>query len=87
MRNQLLEAAVKFYVSVEDHPNYDLIGLDMLRLTLEASGCTTIPFDVLIPRAGIHDLQFLRLTIRDGEEELEFPLTQQWLINIEDTPS
>jgi hypothetical protein len=80
----MLESPVKFYVSVEQHPTFELIGLDMLRLSLEASENITIPFEALIPRAGIHNLQALQLTIRQDREEHSYRLQQQWLVHVDD---
>jgi hypothetical protein len=82
LRNRMLESPVKFYVSVEQHPTFELIGLDMLRLSLEASEDITVPFEAIIPRAGLHNLQSLQLTIRQGQEELSYGLQQQWLVDI-----
>ena len=85
LQNRMLETPVTFYVSVEEHPTFELIGLDMLRLSLEASEEITIPFEALIPTSGVHNLQALQLTIRQNGEELSYQLQQQWLVIVTDS--
>lgn len=85
LRNRMLESPVKFYVSVEEYPAFELIGLDMLRLSLEAREETTIPIQALIPRAGVYNLQALHLTVRQNSEERAHRLQQQWLVSVADT--
>jgi hypothetical protein len=85
LQNRMLESPVKFYVSVEQHPTFELIGLDMLRLSLEASEEIAIPFEALIPRVGVHNLQALQLTIRQNGEEHSYRLQQQWLVIVTDS--
>lgn len=85
LQNRMLESPVQFYVSVEQHPTFELIGLDMLRLSLGASEGISIPFEALIPRAGVHNLQALQLTIRQGGEEHSYRLQQQWLVTVTDS--
>ena len=87
LRNRMLESPVVFYVSVEPHPTVELIGLDMLRLSLEASEEISIPFEALIPTPGVHNLQALQLTIRQESEELSYLLQQQWLVRVIDSQS
>lgn len=85
LRNQLLNDPVQFNVSVEEHPTFEMIALDMLQLSLEPQGEITIPFEALIPRAGAHDLQALKLTVRRDHEDIPYPLQQQWFVRVTDT--
>ncbi len=82
LRNRMLESSVQFFLSVEKNPGWEVIGFDVLALSLQPSENVDIPMEALIPRAGIHNLQGLQVTVRQGEEDLPFPLPHQWLIHV-----
>ena len=81
----MLETPVNFFVSAEKNSCFELIGLDVLLLSLEPSEDVVIPFEALIHKAGMHDLQALQLMVRHGDENLSYPLSQQWLLHITDS--
>lgn len=84
----MLESSVKFFVSsIDENLGFELIGLDVLLLSLEPSEDIDIPFEVLIPEPGIHNLQALKLTIRHKDQDLSYPLEQQWLLHVTDNIS
>jgi hypothetical protein len=86
LRNRMLESPVNFSVSVDIKKNgFELIGLDVLLLSLEPSDDIVIPFEVLIPQPGIHNLQALQLIVRHNDEDLPYPLEQQWLLHVSDS--
>ena len=85
MRNQLLNDSVQFSVSVDEHPTFEMVALDMLQLSLEPQAEITVPFEALIPRAGAHNLQALKLTVTRDHEEIPYPLQQQWFVVVTDT--
>ena len=91
MRNSMLESSVDFVVSrIENTKNlgFELIGLNVLHLSLDPSADIDIPFEVLIPTPGIHNLQALQLIVRqNNNEERSYPLEQQWLLHITDGAS
>jgi hypothetical protein len=81
----MLESPVKFYVAVDENSPIELIGLDTLKLSLDASADITIPFEALISSPGVHNLQSLQLTIRRDMEEHTYRIQQQWLVSVYDT--
>jgi len=81
----MLDGSVQFYVSVDDSSSFEVIGLDTLRLSLEANENITIPYEALVPLAGIHNMQTIRFTLRHGKEEETHHLPQQWLVAVSDT--
>ena len=83
----MLESPVKFYVSVNENSSVELIGLDTLKLSLEASSDITIPFEALVSSPGVHNLQSLELTIRKDTEEYTYRIQQQWLVSVVDAIS
>lgn len=90
LRNQMVESSVDFVVSIAEQANMDIIGPERLTLSLKASETITLPFDALLSRGGIHDLQSMHLTIQDSEEtkeEISHSLDQQWLVHISDSSS
>lgn len=87
LRNRMLETPVNFVVSVDKNPSFELIGLDVLLLSLDPSQDIEIPFEALIPKAGIHDLQALQLTVHHDDQDLPFELPQQWLVHVTDSSS
>ena len=86
LHNRLLQNAVELYVTAENNHTFDLVGLDMLRLTLDANQATTIPIQALISQPGVHDLQAFSLTIRQTDKtEVSFSLDKQWLVTVTDS--
>ena len=81
----MLESPVKFYLAVNENSSVELIGLDTLKLSLDASADITIPFEALISSPGVHNLQSLELTIRQDMEEHTYRIQQQWLVSVHDT--
>jgi hypothetical protein len=82
LRNRLLESPVDFMFSLEP-TSYDLVGLKMHRFKLDPDGEVTIPLQCLISRPGIFDLQSLRLTVVQGDDEVTYKLSQQWLVCVD----
>jgi hypothetical protein len=64
LRNQLLDAAVSFSLVGKLNPSFEFIGLGELRMSLQPDESMDVPFDVLIPREGIHNLQSLQVQVR-----------------------
>eukprot|EP00980_Cylindrotheca_fusiformis_P016923 scaffold5156_cov143-Cylindrotheca_fusiformis.AAC.3 len=85
LRNQMLESSVNFDMTMRDHPSFELIGLERLKLLLQPQEEKKILFEALVPRAGTHDLQALHLTVKREEEEIPFPLKEQWFVAVADT--
>jgi hypothetical protein len=79
---------------MEQHPQsssrtFELVGVERLILSLEAGKEITIPFEALIPRPGVHNLQTLKLSMikksqqpQQQDEVYTFPL--QWLVTVQD---
>ena len=83
--NRLLEAPVEFLVSAEKQQGWEVIGFDALPLLLEPSASTEIPLEALIPKAGIHNLQALQVTVKQQQgEDLPFSFSHQWLVHVTD---
>ncbi|KAG7348164.1 ER-golgi trafficking TRAPP I complex subunit [Nitzschia inconspicua] len=86
LRNRLLESPVNFLYFL-DPSSYEFTGLKMQRVELEPDGHIDISFRALISQPGIFDLQSLRLTVRQGNEEVTYQLSQQWLVSVSDSSS
>jgi hypothetical protein len=86
LRNRLLESPVNFLYSLEP-TSYDFTGMNMQRFDLEPDGEVTLSIQALISRPGIFDLQALRLSVRQENEEVTYQLSQQWLVNVTDNSS
>lgn len=84
LRNRMLESPVDFLYSLEP-ASYDLTGIKMHRFDLEPDGRVEISVQALISRPGIFDLQALRLSVRQGSEEVTYQLSQQWLVSVSDS--
>jgi hypothetical protein len=80
----MLGSPVNFILSRQEHPSFELNGIDKMQMDLEAQEQVTISYDALIPTPGAHDLQAFKITLRRGEEELKFPLKQQWFVTVID---
>lgn len=82
--NRLLESPVEFLLSAEKQQGWEVIGFDCLRLSLEPSESTEIPVEALIPKAGLHNLQALQVTVKRPGEDLPFSFSHQWLVHVTD---
>lgn len=85
LHNRMLESPVQFFLSVEKTPGWEVVGFDVLSLSLQPSENIEIPVEALIPKAGIHNLQALQVTVRHEDDERPFPLPHQWLIHVTDS--
>jgi hypothetical protein len=86
LRNRLLESPIDFLYSLEPDA-YDFTGMKMRRFYLEPDGHVDIAVRAFISRPGIFDLQALRLSVRQGGEEVTYQLAQQWLVSVRDSNS
>jgi hypothetical protein len=85
LRNRTIASGIiDFKLIMEQSSTFELIGVEHLILSLEAGKEITIPFEALIPRPGIHNLQTLQLSIKKQDEAIpqvyKFPL--QWLVTV-----
>ena len=88
LKNRMIETSVKFSMSWTPTSTFELIGTCEQNLELVASEEVTVPFEALIPKAGVHNLQALKLIVRhEQEEDKIYNLSQQWLINVVDSSS
>jgi hypothetical protein len=71
-----------------------LIGTTEQSLELDANEEVTIPFEALVPKAGVHNLQMLRFVVQQHEQQQQqqqqedattHHLSQQWLIHLVDS--
>ncbi len=98
LRNQFLDAAVSFSLVGKLNPSFEFIGLGELRMSLQPDESMDVPFDVLIPREGIHNLQSLQVQVRgsggSGDDDRTtsnkdvatlYDLSQQWLLHVSDS--
>lgn len=86
LRNRLLDFPVSFQYTLEPH-SYELRGVSTSRMDLQPDGQAEFSVQALIPRPGIFDLQALQLSVRQGNEEVTYQLSQQWLVSVIDNPS
>jgi len=96
VQNQLLKVPVSFSLVAKSHPSFELIGLGKLLISLQPDGSMEVPFDVLIPKEGIHNIQSLQIQVRHHhtpgttsgtdlvEEIILYDLSQQWLLQVSD---
>lgn len=84
LRNQLLESPVNLMLSVKNDTTFELIGFNVMRLSFQPQEEKTIPLEALIPRAGVHNLQAFDLTVKREENEILYPLKQQWIVTVAD---
>jgi hypothetical protein len=91
LKNLMLESSVKFSVSWEPTSTFELIGTTEQSLELDANEEVTIPFEALVPKAGVHNLQMLRFVVQQHEQQQQqedattYHLSQQWLIHLMDS--
>ena len=89
LQNQLLKSPVSFSLVSKSHPSFELIGLGKLQSSLQPDSSMEVPFDVLIPKEGIHNIQSLQIKVRhsgaDLEEIILYDLSQQWLLHVSDS--
>jgi hypothetical protein len=86
LSNRLLETPVNFLYSL-DPSSCDLIGTKTHCFNLEPNGEVSLSLQALIARPGIFDLQALRLSVRQGNEDLSYQFSQQWLVSVKSTSS
>ena len=90
LKNCMLESSVKFSVSWEATSTFEVIGTTEQSLELDANEEVTIPFEALVPKAGVHNLQMFRFVVQQHEQQQQkdattYHLPQQWLIHIVDS--
>lgn len=86
LKNRMLESSVKFIVSWEPVSTFELIGTTEQILELQANEEITIPYEALISKAGVHNLQKLRFVIQPHGQQQQHK-EQQWLIHLIDSSS
>ena len=93
LKNRMLESPVKFSFKWEQpttvsSSSFELIGTCEQKLELDASEEITIPFELLLPKAGVHNLQALRFVVHhENKEDVTYHLSQQWLLHLIDDSS
>lgn len=86
LRNRTVASDMDFELIMEQSSTFELVGVERLILSLQAGKEITIPFEALIPRPGVHNLQTLQLNIKNQDEAAatpqvyKFPL--QWLVTV-----
>jgi hypothetical protein len=95
LSNRLLESPVRFtwiWESLESPSSLELMGTCAQTLELDPSEKTDISLEILVTKAGMHNLQNLRFVVHRGtdpdvEEDSTYTLSQQWLIHLVDSSS
>jgi hypothetical protein len=78
-RNILVQDKVAFEFSVVDPDAYDFTGPEKCKTELGPGEQLVIPFSVSLCRAGIYNLQRVRLTI-DGATPHSYDFPEQWMV-------
>jgi hypothetical protein len=86
LQNRLLKSPIGFLYSIEP-TSYNFTGMKMQRFDLEPDGKVEVSVRAFISRPGIFDLQALRLSVRQGGDEVTYQLAQQWLVRVCDSNS
>lgn len=94
LKNRMLETSVKFTLCWEPLSTFELIGTTEQTLELDGNEDVAIPFQALIQRTGIYNLQVLRFDVQPHEQQPQqdetnatsYHLSQQWLIHLVDHP-
>jgi uncharacterized membrane protein YgcG len=84
LRNRLTKEAVDFEFTVETPDTFDYIGPESFQWVLEAGGHVKVPLQVLIPSAGVYNLQHIRLTVGDKDQSQAYLFPIQWMVTVTD---
>lgn len=85
LRNRILTSPVDFNIYADPAATFELSGSTIHQFRLEPNAEISISYEALIPKPGIHDLMVFRLTVLRGNNQVTYPLSQQWLIHLSDT--
>ena len=75
-----MRTQVVFDLTLEQPSTFEFIGADCIRITLEGGHEIGVPIEAAIPRAGVYNLQTLKLTMHKDGNELEHRFPGQWLV-------
>jgi hypothetical protein len=87
LRNRTVASDVDFELIMEPSSTFELVGVERLTLSLGAGKEITIPFEALIPRPGVHNLQTLKLNIKNQDDAANpqvYKFSLQWLVTVTD---
>ena len=86
LRNILLDVAVEFTIAVTPKAGFEIVGPHSKSLKLDPSSEVLLPFQTIIPRSGIYNLQCLQVKIRqEGNIDCTYHLSEQWLVHVGDS--
>ena len=87
--NKLISKTVQFDIVMDPSTTFDISGPEKYRLTLHGGEEICIPYQVLIPNAGVYNLQHIRILVLSADHnsntELITPYTfqYQWMVTVD----
>jgi len=86
LKNILLDTALEFTVAVTPKAGFEVVGPHSRSLKLGPNSELSLPFQTIIPRSGIYNLQCLQVKIRQQENiDCTYHLSEQWLVRVGDS--
>jgi hypothetical protein len=82
VRNRLVEAVVEFEFATERPKTFEFIGAESFAWELGAGEDLTIPVIAVIPNAGVHNLQHVRLTVTKEGKKVPYLFPLQWMVKV-----
>ncbi len=83
IRNRLVQSKVDFQFTLENQQEFDFIGTECFRKTLDGGEEISFPLEAIIFQSGMYNLQCVKVTIfnSDGTQTpYVFPL--QWMVQV-----
>lgn len=83
LRNRLVDESVEFKVKLDRDDSFDFVGPEVFKSALSGGEELSIPLEALIPATGVYNLQKVKLTVVEGEDESKsyvFPM--QWIVTV-----
>jgi len=83
IRNRLVQSKVDFEFSLQSRPDFDFIGPECFRKTLDGGEEIVFPLEAVIFQSGMYNLQCVKLTVHNNDGSKTpyvFPL--QWIVQV-----
>jgi len=82
VRNRLVESPVEFEFALERQADFELIGAERFRWTLDGGDEIVVPLHAIMSSSGIYNLQSLRLTVFVDNLQVPYLFPFQWIVKV-----
>ena len=83
IRNRLLQSEVDFEFSFDRQTDFDFIGAERMKRSLNGNKELTFPLQVILYSSGMYDLQCVKITVfQENGTKTQYMFPLQWIVKV-----